>query len=86
MKSMKLINLYLILVQVFAQFGRVRNYWCSPASSPDTPLTLRAKMVGWQGSATRVSTCVTTKSKRFRTEVANLQDAEQGKITDYRTQ
>ena len=49
---MKLRNLNLILVQFLAQFGRVRNYWCSPASSPDIPLALRARMVGWQGSAT----------------------------------
>ena len=49
---MKLRNIYLILVQFLAQFGRVRNYWCSPASSPGTPLALRARMVGWQGSAT----------------------------------
>ena len=35
---------------ILAQFSRVRNYWWSPAGSPDTPLALQAKMVGWQSS------------------------------------
>ena len=40
---------------ILAEFDRVRNYWCSPVRSPDTPLALRARMVGWQSSATGIS-------------------------------
>ena len=47
--SMTLRNRYLIVVKILAQFGRVRNYWCSPASSPDSLLARRARRVGWQG-------------------------------------